>query len=42
MERDDQISGLIDLGSVSQDTQGGEGKYWEGFAEMPHGGLSAD
>lgn len=38
----DQEPDLIDLGSVSQDTRGGEGKYWEGFAEMPHAGLSDD
>lgn len=40
MERDNQSSGVIALGSVSEDTLGGDGKYWEGFAEMPHAGLS--
>jgi hypothetical protein len=40
MERHEQPSEVIDLGSISEDTLGGEGKYWEGFAEMPHAGLS--
>ena len=40
MKHDDQAPGLIDLGSVSQDTQGDDGKYWEGFATMPGAGLS--
>lgn len=42
MERDNQASNVIDLGSVSEHTLGGDGKYWEGFAEMPHAGLSEE
>lgn len=42
MERDHQAPDVIDLGSVSQDTRGDDGKYWEGFAAMPGAGLSEE
>jgi hypothetical protein len=41
MERDsNQAPAVIDLGSVSGDTQGDRGVYWEGFALQPHAGIS--
>jgi hypothetical protein len=33
---------VIDLGSVSGDTHGDVGIYWEGFALQPHPGISDD
>ncbi len=42
MQRDDQASDVTELGSVSRDTLGGDGKYWEGFADMPAAGLTDD
>ena len=41
MERDrNEASAVIDLGSVSDDTRGDGGIYWEGFALQPHAGIS--
>ena len=44
MERDNSETpaGLIELGSVSGDTQGGYGIYWETFVLFPHAGISDD
>lgn len=44
MQRDncDTPIGLIELGSVSHDTQGEGGFYWEGFITQPHPGISPD
>jgi len=43
MERDnlDNPVTLVELGSVSGDTQGGPGNHWEGTGFEPRG-LSAD
>ena len=41
MERDrEEASAVIDLGTVSDDTRGDGGIYWEGFALQPHAGIS--
>lgn len=43
MERNrEEPSAVIDLGTVSDDTRGDGGIYWEGFALQPHPGMSAD
>ena len=43
MQRDhlDETTDLIELGSVSGDTQGGPGNHWEGVG-FEFRGLSAD
>ena len=42
MEREhcETPASLVELGSVSGDTQGDGGIYWEGFALQPHPGIS--
>lgn len=41
MERDiNEAPAVIDLGTVSNDTHGDGGVYWEGFALQPHSGIS--
>lgn len=44
MERDnsERPTSLIELGSISGDTQGQGGIYWETFVLQPHQGISDD
>ena len=42
MEREHDNAGLVELGSVSGDTQGAGGIYWETFVLQPHAGISHD
>ena len=44
MERDhvEYDAGLIELGSLSEDTHGDGGFYWEIGGLQPHPGISAD
>jgi len=41
MERDSNNElALVELGTISNDTHGDRGVYWEGFALQPHAGIS--
>lgn len=43
MEREQEnASGLVELGSFSEDTRGAGGIYWETFVLQPHAGISDD
>lgn len=42
MERERENAGLVELGSVTEATQGAGGIYWETFVLQPHAGISDD